>query len=115
MRPHGVEDLATLGEHGIDGPRADPYIAIDPIDELGPTIWFNQVPEPKRVRTAYTWTYTGTTTSYSGTAQRSSTGEKRGQSWPIPKATSSASFSNDESAGILIVALPIGRRRRQLR
>ena len=50
VRPHSVEDLAALREQGIDGPQADPHIAVDPIDEPGQTIWFNQVPEPKTVK-----------------------------------------------------------------
>jgi Glyoxalase-like domain len=50
VRPHTEADLAALREEGVSGPEGDPYIAVDPIDEPGPTFWFNQVPEPKRVK-----------------------------------------------------------------
>jgi hypothetical protein len=42
--------LTALRDQGVMGPEGDPYIAIDPIDEPGPTFWFNRVPEPKRVK-----------------------------------------------------------------
>ena len=35
---------------GIDGPEHDPAVAADPIDEPGPSFWFNLVAEPKRVK-----------------------------------------------------------------
>jgi hypothetical protein len=48
VRPHTAEDLAALGGVGIVGPQGDPSIAVDPIDEPGPTFWFNRVPEAKQ-------------------------------------------------------------------
>jgi Glyoxalase-like domain len=50
VRPHSAADLAALQEQGASGPEDDPYIALDPIGEQGPTVWFNRVPEPKRVK-----------------------------------------------------------------
>jgi hypothetical protein len=50
VRPHDATDLAALLEQGIDGPEGDPHIAVDPVDEQGPTFWFLEVPEPKRVK-----------------------------------------------------------------
>src|SRR5450759_3796619 len=48
VRPHAAEDLAALRGVGIVGPEGDPSIAVDPIDEPGPTFWFNWVPEAKQ-------------------------------------------------------------------
>jgi Glyoxalase-like domain len=48
VRPHTAEDLAALRGAGIIGPEGDPSIAVDPIDEPGPTFWFNRVPEAKQ-------------------------------------------------------------------
>ena len=50
VRPHSAEDLAALREAGIAGPEGDPCIAVDPIDEPGPTFWFNHVPEAKNAK-----------------------------------------------------------------
>ncbi len=50
VRPHSAADLAALRAAGIVGPEGDPSIAVDPIDELGPTFWFNRVPETKSVK-----------------------------------------------------------------
>jgi hypothetical protein len=50
VRPHTDEDLAKLREQGIGRPEDDPYIAVDPIDGNGPTLWFLQVPETKVVK-----------------------------------------------------------------
>ncbi len=50
VRPHSAEDLAELRKAGIDGPEGDLAIAVDPIDEPGPTFWFNRVPEVKRAK-----------------------------------------------------------------
>jgi hypothetical protein len=50
VRPHSDEDLAALRRVGIVGPEGDPSIAVDPIDEPGPTFWFNRVPEAKQVK-----------------------------------------------------------------
>ena len=47
VRPHSADDLAALRAAGIVGPEADPSIAVDPIDQPGPTFWFNRVPEVK--------------------------------------------------------------------
>ena len=48
VRPHSDDDLALLQADGFSGPEDDPSIATDPVDGVGPTIWFNRVPEPKR-------------------------------------------------------------------
>ena len=50
VRPHSDEDLAQLRAEGFDRPEDDPNIAVDPIDEKGPTFWFCKVPEPKVVK-----------------------------------------------------------------
>jgi Glyoxalase-like domain len=50
VRAHTASDLAKLSEQGIDQPEDDPYLAIDPVDGSGPTVWFNRVPEPKTVK-----------------------------------------------------------------
>jgi hypothetical protein len=47
VRPHTEADLQALRDQGVDGPEHDPYIAVDPIDEAGPTFWFLRVPESK--------------------------------------------------------------------
>lgn len=47
VRPHSEEDLAQLRGEGIDRPENDPNIAVDPIDEKGPSFWFCKVPEAK--------------------------------------------------------------------
>lgn len=38
VRPHTEADLAQLREQGIERPEDDPYLALDPIDEPGPTV-----------------------------------------------------------------------------
>ena len=50
VRPHSEEDLARLREDGIERPEDDPNIALDPIDEPGPGVWFCKVPEPRAVK-----------------------------------------------------------------
>lgn len=50
VRPHSEEDLAKLRDNGIDRPEDDPYVALDPIDEPGPSVWFLEVPEAKTVK-----------------------------------------------------------------
>ena len=50
VRPYSEEDLAWLQEQGFAGPEDDPSVAIDPPTDELPTIWFNRVPEPKRVK-----------------------------------------------------------------
>lgn len=50
VRPHTETDLAQLREQGIDRAEDDPYIALDPIDEPGPSVWFLRVPEGKVVK-----------------------------------------------------------------
>src|SRR5437764_719702 len=49
-RPHTDRDMARLRDQGIDAPRDDPNVAIDPIDEAGPEFWFCRVPEQKSVK-----------------------------------------------------------------
>lgn len=48
VRPHSDSDLAQLEADGFAGPEDDPAIAVDPPGGVGPTVWFNRVPEPKR-------------------------------------------------------------------
>jgi Glyoxalase-like domain len=48
VRPYTDDDLAQLRAQGIDDPRDDPNVAVDPIDEPGPGFWFCRVPEPKQ-------------------------------------------------------------------
>src|SRR3990170_4607554 len=76
VRPHSEEDLAQLRDDGFSGPEDDPSIATDPASGVGPSIWFNRVPEPKR-------------------------GKNRvhldGPSLPTRRATSSASFRRPPS------------------
>jgi hypothetical protein len=50
VRAHTADDLAQLRAEGIERAQDDPYIAVDPIDEPGPTVWFLRVPEPKVVK-----------------------------------------------------------------
>jgi Glyoxalase-like domain len=50
VRPHTADDLVALKARGIKNPEQDPSIAVDPVDEVGPTFWFNLVPEPKQVK-----------------------------------------------------------------
>jgi len=50
VRPHSAADLAALRTAGIVGPEGDPSVAVDPIDEAGPTFWFNRVPEMKNTK-----------------------------------------------------------------
>jgi len=47
VRPHTADDLEQLRADGIERPEDDPNIAVDPIDEKGPSVWFCKVPEPK--------------------------------------------------------------------
>jgi hypothetical protein len=47
VRPHTPEDLAELEAAGFARPEDDPNVAVDPIDEPGPTFWFCTVPEAK--------------------------------------------------------------------
>jgi hypothetical protein len=50
VRPYTDADLAALREQGFDRPEDDPSVAVDPIDEAGPSFWFNRVPEPKAAK-----------------------------------------------------------------
>jgi hypothetical protein len=50
VRPYTDEDLAGLQAQGIESVEDDPYVAIDPIDETGPSFWFLTVPEPKSTK-----------------------------------------------------------------
>ena len=47
VRPHTDTDIAALNEQGIERIEDDPNLALDPVDEPGPSIWFCQVPEGK--------------------------------------------------------------------
>src|SRR4051812_11444558 len=47
VRPYSEKDLAQLRSEGIEGPEGDPYVATDPVEGDGPTVWFNRVPEPR--------------------------------------------------------------------
>jgi hypothetical protein len=46
VRPYTEADLEALRDQGFDDPRSDPNVAVDPVGEEGPTVWFNRVPEP---------------------------------------------------------------------
>jgi hypothetical protein len=50
LRPHTDADLAALKEQGIDRREDDPNLALDPIDERGPSVWFCHVPEAKATK-----------------------------------------------------------------
>lgn len=50
VRPHTADDLAQLRDEGVERPEDDPSIAVDPVDEPGPTFWFCKVPETKVVK-----------------------------------------------------------------
>lgn len=50
VRPHTERDLEQLRAEGIDRPEDDPNIALDPIDEPGPSVWFCKVPEAKAAK-----------------------------------------------------------------
>ena len=47
VRPYTARELDALGDVG---PEGDEYVAVDPVDGVGPTFWFNRVPEAKRVK-----------------------------------------------------------------
>lgn len=46
VRPHRDEDLVWLAERGL-APDEDPNVCVDPPDRSLPTLWFNEVSEPK--------------------------------------------------------------------
>ena len=50
VRPYSDDDLAALAEEGITRPEDDPSIALDAVEERGPTFWFNKVPETKATK-----------------------------------------------------------------
>jgi hypothetical protein len=50
VRPHSEEDLAQLRREGIERPEDDTSIAVDPVDQPGPSVWFCRVPESKVVK-----------------------------------------------------------------
>ncbi len=50
VRPYADDDLDQLRAEGIERPEDDPNVAVDPIDEPGPTFWFLRVPESKTVK-----------------------------------------------------------------
>jgi len=50
VRAHSAADLEQLRGEGVERPEDDPNIAVDPVDEPGPTFWFSRVPEPKLVK-----------------------------------------------------------------
>jgi hypothetical protein len=50
VRPHTERDVEALKEQGIERVEDDPNLALDPIDEAGPSIWFCEVPEPKAAK-----------------------------------------------------------------
>src|SRR4051812_6224894 len=50
VRPHSEEDIAQLRSEGIERCEDDPNIAVDPLDEPGPSVWFCRVPESKAVK-----------------------------------------------------------------
>jgi hypothetical protein len=50
LRPHTEQDMAALRAEGITRREDDPNLALDPIDEAGPSVWFCKVPEAKAVK-----------------------------------------------------------------
>jgi glyoxalase superfamily protein len=50
VRPHSEEDLAALRADGVTRKEDDPNVALDPVDEAGPSVWFCRVPERKTVK-----------------------------------------------------------------
>ncbi len=46
VRPYRPGELEALARRGLTQ-DTDPSICVDPPDERLPTLWFNQVPEPK--------------------------------------------------------------------
>ena len=49
VRPYSEDDLASLRAEGITDPEDDTSVAIDDPDG-GPVMWFNLVPEGKKVK-----------------------------------------------------------------
>jgi catechol 2,3-dioxygenase-like lactoylglutathione lyase family enzyme len=49
VAPYDEAELARLREHGIAGPEDDPTVLVEPRDR-GPRLWFQLVPEPRRVK-----------------------------------------------------------------
>jgi hypothetical protein len=50
VRPYSQQDLQSLRDQGYEAPEDDPAVAVDPPDGTGPTLWFNRVPEEKKVK-----------------------------------------------------------------
>jgi hypothetical protein len=50
VRPHSAADMEALRAEGIKRREDDPNLALDPIDEPGPSVWFCKVPEGKTVK-----------------------------------------------------------------
>ena len=46
VQPYDDEDLAWLAERGLT-PETDPSVGVLPPDASLPSLWFNEVPEPK--------------------------------------------------------------------
>lgn len=49
VAPYDDAELARLRALGIAGPEDDPTVLVEPHDG-GPRLWFQRVPEPKRVK-----------------------------------------------------------------
>ncbi len=62
VRAHSEPDRSALRDRGIFRVEDDPELAVDPIDEPGPTLWFNRVSESNARRTACISTFGGTPT-----------------------------------------------------
>jgi hypothetical protein len=50
LRPHSEQDMEALRAEGITRREDDPNLALDPVGEPGPSVWFCQVPEGKTVK-----------------------------------------------------------------
>ncbi|MDT0345896.1 VOC family protein [Streptomyces litchfieldiae] len=50
VAPYDDAELARLAALGFDGPEDDPTVLVEPRGGGGPRLWFQRVPEPKRVK-----------------------------------------------------------------
>jgi hypothetical protein len=50
VAPYDDDELARLRSLGIDDVEDDPTVLVEPTSGRGPRLWFQLVPEPKRVK-----------------------------------------------------------------
>ncbi|MFD4501823.1 VOC family protein [Streptomyces sp. NPDC058457] len=50
VAPYDEAELARLRALGFDGPEDDPTVLLEPVSGRGPRLWFQLVPEQKRVK-----------------------------------------------------------------